>query len=313
MATTVFPVQATTGSTDTTVGLNAAANNTLYLVERSFSPGIYTITCSSSVIAYVSFRSNISTEIIATQTVSGSVSVNLASTASFLQYYVVGGTNQAVTVTRVGASVSNTYSGTLDTLTTSQTYTATSTSGYGYAVVVGGGGGGGVGNHNCCPHSAGGGGSGGVTGGLVQLTGNIAVTIGSFGVGSTCCSDGAGNGGATSFGNLTANGGAKSIYQSNAAAAGGSPGGGAGGSANDSGSGNSGSASVASPFPFVVTGTTGGGSGGNGGGGAGSGIGTGGNAGGGNANGYGAGGGRTNNSWATGGNGSAGIVYVVRF
>ena len=312
MATTVFPVAAAS-STDTTVGLSAAANNTLYIVERSFSPGIYTITCSSSVIAYVSFRSSLDTEIVATQTVSGSVSVNLASTASVLQYYVVGGTSQAVTVTRVGASVSNTYSGTLDTLTTSQTYTASSTSGKAYVVVVGGGGGGGGGNHNCCPHAAGGGGSGGVTGGLVTLTGNIAVTIGSFGVGSGCCSDGAGNGGATSFGNLTANGGAKSIYQSNAAAPGGTPGGGSGGSANDAYSGNGGSASSASPFPFVVTGTTGGGSGGGGGGGGGdSGIGRGGNQGG-NANGYGGGGGRNNSSWASGGQGSPGVVYVVRF
>lgn len=310
MANIVFPVPSST--TDTTVGLNAAVGNNLYVVQRAFSPGIYTITCSSSVIAYVSFRSSISDEIIATQTVSGSVSVNLASEASLLQYYVVGANNQAVTVTRVGASVSNTYSGTVEILTTTQTYTGTSTSGYAYVVVVGGGGGGGGGNHNCCPHSAGGGGSGGVTGGLVQLTGSIPVVVGSYGVGSACCSDGAGNGGATSFGNLTANGGGKSIYQSTAAAQGGTPGGAAGGSANDAGSGNGGGTSVASPYPFAVTGTTGGGGGGSNAPGGGSGIGTGGGYGG-SASGYGGGGSRNNSSWAGGGNGSPGVVYVVKF
>lgn len=310
MSITVYPVASAT--TESTLGLNAADNNKLYVINRTFSPGIYTITCSSAVVTYASFRSNFSTEIVAAQTASGSVSVNLATEASALHFYVVGGSNQAVTVTRVGASVSNTYSGTTDILTTSQTYTATSASGFAYVVVVGGGGGGGGGNHNCCPHSAGGGGSGGVAGGIVALTGSVPVVIGSFGVGSGCCSDGAGNGGATSFGNLTANGGGKSIYQSNAAAPGGTPGGAAGGSANDAGNGNGGGTSVASPYPFAITGTTGGGGGGSNAPGGGSGIGSGGGYGG-SANGYGGGGSRNNSSWASGGNGSPGVVYVVRF
>ena len=269
---------------------------TLYEKIQTFTPAIYTITCSSAVVGVVEFYSNSYTVITTATTVSGTVSVNLATAADRIKIYVKSGTDIPVTITKSANSLTSSFSGTLDTITSTGTYTGTSTSGYGYAVVVGAGGGGATGGAN-----NGGGGSGGVGVKIVALTGSMSVTIGTAGAANT-------DGTATTFAGITAGGGLKGttgVY-------GGAGGTVTGATANSEG-GNGGwsnlnnSAATTLLYPFVVNGTTGGGGGQSGFPGSGSGIGTGANTGA-AAVGYGAGGAGSSNT-----DGRPGVVYVLRF
>lgn len=309
--------------------VSATSANTLYSSAITLKAGVYTITCASTTVASLDFYSG-TTYIGSTQTVSGTVSYNLASDATRIAYYTNTGSNITIGILQTGNPVTTAVSGTLDTLTSSTTYTQTGNTGLAYVVVVGGGGGGGsaTSSYSC----GGGGGSGGVQSSTYALTGSISVTIGAGGNGSSTSATG-NAGGATIFGNLTSNGGGGgSSFNSggNDQASGGAPGSPGGAYGGSSGQfvgspGGAQSASTASAYNFVVSGTTGGGGGGKwgpgvsngwaGGSGSGSGIGTGGNGStntaGGAGNGYGSGGGGGCSGYS-GGAGKPGVVYIVR-
>ena len=292
--------------------VTATSANTLYTGTQALSAGIYTITCASTCVAEVQFM-NGQTLSGSAYTASGTVTVNVGTSATAVRYWAdTAGT--VITFTLVANAVTGgTISGTLDTITSSTTYTSTSTSGYAYVVVVGGGGGGsscsGYNNSNYGT-AGGGGGTGGVASGLVQLTGSVTATIGTGGSASGSGSYNAGNtgtaGGASSFGGVTANGGAPG----NAGVSGGNGGGGAGGTPRG---GTGDAVSQLAEFAFVTSGYTGGGRYGYNSSPIGSGIGTGGYYGAVNATGYGAGGAGSGGQNGAVGNGSGGVIYVFRF
>jgi hypothetical protein len=293
MALNVFPVASSaSGGSDTLAKtVSVVSPYTLTYGSGSFSPGTYTITCASSTIATVSFFSN--NALIGTAvTAAGTVIFNLGSAADSVSVITNTGSNIPVNIQLTGSAVTTSNSGTLVTLTNSQTYTDT---GRAYVVVVGGGQNGGNAGQNT---GAAGGASGGITSGIVGLTGSTSVIIGAAG-------------GSTSIGNVVANSGGT--------------GSGAGGFGAN-GNAGSGTASIVPTYTFVKNGTTGGG-GGSGfniaGSGAGSGIGTGGNGGyfqgsgsggkdGNSGSGYGAGGGGAG-QFGTGGSGTQGVVYLIKF
>jgi hypothetical protein len=332
MAISVLPAPVT--SSINANAITATTADTMYEGIVTLDPAIYTITCASATITNIQFFSGVSTLITSAVTASGTVSINLASAADRVRLWTDTGSNVVVTITKTASAMSNVFSGTLDTVTSTGTYTGTSTSGYGYAVLVGGGGAGGSCTSGGSERSGGGGGSGGVGGKFVQLTGSMSVTIGAAGT-ATAGQAGAA-GGNSSFGGITANGGGGgALGNSNGAESAGGAGGtvtgadiSSTGATGGKGNGfptslNNGSATT-EIYSFVKTGTTGSGGGGgydNPGTGAGSGIGTGGN--GSNASnptagtGYGAGGGGAGNrqttSAYTGANGTAGVLYVLRF
>ena len=135
MAITVYPVTSTAAGTNLTATvMSAAAANTAYSGTVSLVPGVYTITCTSTVTTYMDFF-NGSTGITtagATYTTSGTVTINLATAATKIVFWTTSGTNTTITLTETGSPVTTAASGTLDTLTTSQTYTQ---SGAAYVIV----------------------------------------------------------------------------------------------------------------------------------------------------------------------------------
>lgn len=305
----------------------AAAANTVYTQTLDLPPASYLITCVSTTNVNISMVAADGTVIVSGTTTSGSLVLVPTSPVRFINYFTNTGTNIAILIALQGEPFTTAATGTLDTLTTTQTYTQT---GHARVCVVGGGGGGG-GNNLSSRSTPNGGGSGGVNvpATAVRLTGSISVVIGAAGTGVTGANGT--NGGTTSFGAITATGG------------GGGPLGnatqeswGPGGAPGSPGGGFGASPAIVGPFDSasglpVFNGTTGGGGWGAGGGGFtpnagfGSGIGTGGaggnNSNGGNATGFGAGGGGAGNSVLTGlntvsragGNGTAGVVYVLRW
>ena len=140
MAIEIFPVPV--ASSINANSITATTSNTLYEGRFSLDPAIYTITCTSGTIAKVQFFSNATTLITTGTTVSGTISINLATAADRVRLWTNTGSNVVVTITKTASALSDVFSGTLDTITSSGTYTGTSTSGFGYAVLVGGGGGG---------------------------------------------------------------------------------------------------------------------------------------------------------------------------
>ena len=313
MAISVFPVPSSGGGVNANT-LTLTSANILYKSAINLAVGVYTITASpTSSNVFVNFWSG-DTLIGSTTTVSGTITFNLG-TAADLIYAESTGANTNVTFTLVANSaIVSDVSGTLDTLTTSQTYTQT---GKAYVVVVGGGGGG-LGQMFGNQGRGGPGGGGGLNAQPTVLSGSTVVTIGTAGTAGTggngAPSVVANAGGATSFGSITANGGSGgSPYNgSNAGTSGGTPSGRPGSGALATGQGDSNGGSNANPATFVVNGNNGGGGGyGNGGG---TNIGVGGRSLG-NATGRGAGGGGSEsqgNAATTGGNGTAGVVYVLR-
>jgi hypothetical protein len=292
------------GSSSTVAqSITCAANTGYYQSAVSLDAGIYTITCTSSTNATVDFYTNPTTLLASATTVTGSITVNIASAVTKIGVYINTGTNVTVNIQLIGQALPGTAaSGTLDTLTTNQTYTQT---GNAYVVVIGGGGGGGNGSNSWYAGGGGGGGSGGVTTSQYTLTGDIAVTIGSGGAVST-------SGTSTIFGTITSTGGGGGGSASSGAAgsagAAGTPNGGAGGAGGASSVGANGTASITIPS-FIVSGNTGGGGGGQGNGPA-SGYGAGSSAG---TISYGRGGAGGQGGGPTAGSvGSNGVVYVLR-
>jgi len=312
MALNVFPVAQTAAATSAASTLQntfyAANNTTTYSAAVDLAPAIYSVTCTSSTIANVIFADASGAVIASGATTSGTVSFNLATTAKSIKYFINTGSNIQINVQATGAAVTYGASGTLQTITTSQTLDFT---GGAFAVCVQAGyhgtqWDGGEGNRSL------GGRSGSLIGGIVSVTANVtSVTVG------------AAPGGHTSIGSLTTanagatygNGGQSFSY----------------GYGDDSGSTvGSASSSIATlgysvVLPNTPNATTGGGGGGgynSGRAGGGSGIGTGGNGGagsgggGGAGSGYGSGGGGGSVGWAgrgAGGAGAQGVVYLVKF
>jgi hypothetical protein len=303
-----------------------ASANTAYTTPANLKPGIYRVTCISTTVANVAFYGTDNAHLVTATTSSGTVDVVVGAAVAKLVYWINTGSNVVVNIERLAIKLpTGTASGTLETITTSQTYSG---SGYGIVLAVGGGGGGG-GGWSANPGSAGGGGgSGGLRVGGTTLSGMV-ITIGAGGNagarGTPATAGGAG--GATTAGNQTANGGGGGspggggYNVAGAGGAGGTPSGVAGGTGNNL-VGNGGVTLAASVAP-IRNDTTGGGAGGNIAGwvAQGSGIGTGGipngtNANGNAATGYGAGGGAGLGNVTTAGNagaGSPGVVYILKF
>jgi hypothetical protein len=286
MPNSVYPVAVTSGSSPAAKSVTCVSSNTLYSGTSGFEPGTYTVTCISSSVASYNFL-NGNTSVTSGSTVSGTVTVNLASPATRVLVSTNTGSNVIVTITLIAGTIAP-VSGTVETITTSGNYDQ---SGAAYVVAVGGGKGGSA--------QAGPGGTGGsIAGAFFSLDGTPkSVVIGAGGAGQYFNSNQpgsnspVGSGGSTSFGgNLIALGGG----------AGGSPGN--------------------SPYPFVISGSNGNGGNVDGSPGNGSGIGTGGNFSApynGNAgSGYGAGGGAANSRGGgnpvSGGPGSQGAVFLIR-
>jgi hypothetical protein len=326
MVLQIFP-EPTTSSVDG-YSYSVPAANKQYQISQTFTPGVYTITTfpttSQATIEFVC-----GTSVNSTTTTSGTVSYQLAETATNTVLSIDTGTNVVVTITQTSAIVSGSeISGTLDTITSSGTYNQT---GKLYVVAVGGGGGGGNAgtDGNFYSYGGGGGGAGSYVSKLVYTNTATSITIGSAGTGGLQTANALSNaGGTTNFGNLLS-----------------ATGGGAGGRAGlgdyssaSYGGGNGGLENVTARAGLtltanaksVINGNNGGGGAGaygvTGGepapAGGGSGIGTGGsgahnlaaNAG----SGYGSGGGGgikqnvTNNEKHKGQSGGPGVVYVLR-
>jgi hypothetical protein len=302
-----------------------------YKVVKNFDAAVYTITTSPNT-SQATIQFDTGSSFVQTSTVSGTVTYNLASAAVGVYIYIDAGTNTVVTIDKVAAALSGAeVSGTLDTITATNTYNQT---GILYVLAVGGGGGGGGSySGNNWNYGGWGGGYGYQVGGIVYANTATSVTIGAKGNGAAAYASAGNAGGTTSFGNLiSAAGGQPGDY--------GQGGGGTGGRGGSSGSnGQAGPFTTSVEHPTVTTDTNGGGGGGwsqtnnntvnVGQTGAGSGVGTGGTGGGysgtamvrgGDATGYGAGGGGggSKGSFAApysgigGGDGSPGVVYVLR-
>jgi hypothetical protein len=311
MAISVFPTPITSSSSINANSVTAASPNVLYEGILRLEPAIYQVSCASGTIANVHFMSSTNTIITTSTTSSGTVTLNLGTTADRVRVWTNTGSNIVVTITKIANSLVNGLSGTLDTITTTSTYTGTSTSGFGYAVLGGGGGGGGGGNAST---GAGGwaGGGGGVAHGIIALTGSMAVTIGTGGTAGPAWANNSangGNGGISTFAGMTANGGSGGGGGTTTGGGGGggtatgglinnTGGSGSGGTGNNAGVGNS-------SWPFVVAS-----------------LGTSGNSPGSNVNpgttgtGFSAGGGAgggVGGSGPAGGAGRPGVLYVLRF
>lgn len=297
----VVPVVSTINASSIT----AVAANTLYEGLATFEPAIYTITCASGTIANVEFYNGAAGYITVATTASGTVAINLASTADRVRVWTNTGTNIVVSITKTANALTSTFSGTLDTISTtgSSTYTGTSTSGFGFAVVVGGGGGASAGYAG---NGGGGGGSGGVGSKVVALTGSMAVVVGTAGAANS-------NGVASTFAGITANGGSGAAANTGAGGAGGTvtgatynvTGNGGGGGGTGTGGGGSGGFGGNPPvtWPFVVSTIGTSGATGTGGGGSGQ-VGTG----------FGCGGsGGSQTGPGSGSAGRQGVVYVLRY
>lgn len=285
----------------------ASSANTMYEALVTLTPGIYTVTCTSSILAYAEFFSNSTTLILSTYTTSGTVTIQIGTAADRVRVWTTSGTNTVVTFTKIATSLTgSTFSGTLDTITTvgTSTYTGTSTSGYGYALLIGGGGGGrNLTSADGFNRGGGGGGAGGSAGKVVALTGSMSVTIGAGGAAGISQ-----QGGTSTFAGMTCTGGTSPVT-GDAGQQGGTGGTASGGTLNVNGTaggngyesfgtvgGTGADANVVYPLVTNPVGTGGVGIKGNGGA----------------ASGYGAGG-----AGSPGGNtataGRQGVLYVLRF
>jgi hypothetical protein len=204
MAISVFPAAVASSINANAITVASSSNPVTALLP--LDPAIYTITCASATIATIDFFSSSGTLITSATTASGTIAVNLASSATRVGVFIDTGTNVVVTITKTASALTNNFSGTLDTITTtgSSTYTGTSASGLAYAMLVGGGGGGSSFNTGGNA-GAGGGGAGGVAAKVVSLTGSMAVTIGAAGAAGN--SSNGTNGGSSTFAGMTVGGG----------------------------------------------------------------------------------------------------------
>ncbi len=210
MASSIFPVPVT--SSLNAYSITAASPNVLYEGTINLETAIYTLTCVNTTIAKFIFLSDNTTVITTSETISGTVTINLGTAATKVRIWTDTGSDVVVTLNKIASALTNSFSGTLDTVTTTSTYTGTSASGYGYAVLVGGGGGGGGQIWNT--GNGGTGATGGVCSKVVALTGSMSAVIGAAGTGGTYQVDG-GDGGTSTFAGMSAGGGGGGVRGTN--------------------------------------------------------------------------------------------------
>ena len=334
MAISVFPAPATGGSSVAAFAASIAAKNTTYVHTSNFEAGVYTLTCaptSTDVTAvFVDGSSVLSTQV----TTSGTISFTLATSATKVTITAKNNATVFPTIVTIEKTANqltsvDAGSGTLDTINATGTYNQTGV--LSVLAISGGfcGAPGGVGYVG----GAAGGAPGNIAMGVVVTNAPTTVTVGAKGVARNTIggSDTAPTN--SSFGNLVDSTNTSSFITRGA-------GGGGGGVNTPGGSGTANQTFVS----WNTTGTSGGGGGSAGigvgsaenarGAGGGSGIGTGGRGGngnsgtntgtpitaGGDATGKGAGGGAgptvgngaANDPLRLGGDGSDGVVYVLR-
>jgi hypothetical protein len=320
MSINIFP-EPTTSSVNS-VSYTIPLTSLTYKVARDFSPGIYTITTNAGS-AEITFYD--SSSLLSPATTSGSLTYNLGQTVNGF-YVTTSSAGAILTFTLTATAITGSaLSGTVDTVTTSQTYNQTGTL---YVVAFGGGGAGAASNTGWSDSAAGGGGSGYLASSIVVANAPTSITIGAGGNSSGAA------GGTTNFGNLLSAGGG-----SGGTTGGGNSGGDGGGNGQRGGvnSGTRAASAIGTNRSDVISSnlTTGGGSAGspngwsfpNGISAAGSGIGTGGAGGNWQANtisnagspgtGYASGGGGGASGYyggvsRAGGAGMPGVVYVLR-
>lgn len=203
MAISVFPAPST--SSVSAVAAVPGASAKQYNITRNFSSGIYVITVSDSTEAIVEFG-NSTASVLQASTTSGTVTVSLASDCTYAIITLKTSSSASVQINQTASTlVSTEISGTLDTITSSGTYSQT---GKLYVLCIGGGGGGaGTGTDVA---------EGGTfaipVGKLVYTSSATTVTIGAGGtggIGANNSSADGGTGGTTSFGAfLSSTGGA---------------------------------------------------------------------------------------------------------
>lgn len=190
--------RAQVSSTISTSYVDAVNSNTVYAQALNLITGVYTVSCVNTTNATVNFWASDNSLILSVTTVAGTITANLTSPANRITYSINTGTNIRIAMQLTGAFAGSGATGTLDTITTSGTYTPAA-AGIAHVCVIGGGGGGGNGGGY---GGGGGGGSGYATISTLQLTGSgISVTLGAGGAAG-------GTGGTTTFGPLSAAGGA---------------------------------------------------------------------------------------------------------
>jgi hypothetical protein len=208
MSISVFPVPSSGGLSTAVVPITvtAPAAGVTNRLRRTFLTGVYTISCVNTTnVTYYFFNGE--TQILTGVTSSGTATINLATQCDSVLYQTNTGSNIVITFTQTSTAVSS-INGTLDILTTSQTYNQT---GNFYITVIGGGGGGGggsvVGNvGGPGPRS---GGAAGLQTANVTVSAPVSVTVGAAGNAGPGGNPGSpgGAGGTTIFGAYTSNGG----------------------------------------------------------------------------------------------------------
>jgi hypothetical protein len=329
MAVSIYPTPSL--STSNTQFITIPDGNTLRSTQMSLQAGVYNIVATNA-----SYNTKIrlynGSTLVTTVTTTGltPVVLNLATPVTKVwAHSQVGAPSLQVGFTLTGVTLANTQiTGTLDTITSSSNYTVTNQTAY--IVAIGGGGGGNSTDNS--GYGGGGGGSGAVVElGPVLLNGTYAVTIGTGGAGTSQTNNNRSvSGGSTIFGSLlTAGGGCfggNGPYGGDGGPYGSASGtydwaGGSYGAKGQNGGGSNNQNAFPSVYPPVSQWTVSGSvAGGNGGGfsgtataGLGTNIGTGGHSAYGNATGFGCGGGGFKSGTAVGsGNGSAGVVYVLK-
>ena len=182
MAVSVFPIPSSSGSSGPfAYAASIPAATTKYKHTQAFAAGVYTITSSPTYAATVTFYDATSL-IVETVTVSGTITINLATPATYVIISVVTGACTVSISLTANSLVSTSLSGTLDTITTTGNYNQT---GPLYVLCFGGGASGSVGNNG--GHIGGKG--GGQTASLVYTNAATLVTLGA-------------SNGTTTFGNL---------------------------------------------------------------------------------------------------------------
>jgi len=119
MGIAVFPVAV--ASTINASSITCTSANTLYTALMDLQPAIYQITCTASTVAIVELYSGASTLITTATTVSGTVTINLATAADRIRVWTNTGTSIVVTINKTAGSLTDNFSGTLDTVTTTST------------------------------------------------------------------------------------------------------------------------------------------------------------------------------------------------
>lgn len=238
------------------IAFTLPAINTLYDINSSLVSGVYTISWSGGGTLSLDFY-NSAGALVTSASGTSSITVNLAQSVAVVKAWCTVAPISIV-LSLSGLSVAP-VSGVLTIITASGTPGLV---GDAYVVLIGGGGSGAAGNIGSI--AGGGGGSGAIVFGQLNLLGNEVLTVGVGGVGVSI--PGAGNvGTATTFGSLTAPGGANPATIG-ASGLGGSPNGVNGGAA-PGGAGLSSSTLVTiTGWPFYgsasILGTIGGGGGG---------------------------------------------------